>query len=86
MFEEITRDISGQIDFHYQSQKKIISATARQLAALIKAEKSITQRSLLKKMDWDSSIKFNGYRRYILDDKQIIEESGNWKSIYINVE
>jgi hypothetical protein len=37
-------------------------------------------------MDWDSSIKFNGYRRYILDDKQIIEESGNWKSIYINVE
>ena len=86
MFEEITRDISGQIDFQYQSQKKIISATARQLAALIKTEKSITQRSLLKKLDWESSIKFNGYRRYILDDKQIIEVSGNWKSIYINVE
>jgi hypothetical protein len=85
MFEEITRDISGQIDFQYQSQKKIISATARQLAALIKIEKSITQRSLLKKLDWDSSIKFNGYRRYILDDKQITEKYGTWRSIYIKV-
>ena len=85
MFEEITRYISGQIDFQYQSQKKIISATARQLAALIKTEKSITQRSLLKKLDWDSSIKFNGYRRYILDDKQITEKYGTWRSIYIKV-
>ena len=85
MFEEITRDISGQIDFQYQSQKKIISATARQLAALIKTEKSITQRSLLKKLDWESFIKFNGYRRYILDDKQITEKSGTWRSIYIKV-
>ena len=86
MYEEVIEDISGQIDFHYQSQKKIISATARQLAALIKKEKSITHRGLLKKMVWDSSIKFNGYRRYILDDKQIKEESDNWRSVYIKAE
>ena len=86
MYEEIVQDISDQIDFHYQSQKKIISATARQLAALIKKEKSITHRRLLKKMVWDSSIKFNGYRRYILDDKQIKEESDNWRSVYIKTE
>ena len=82
MFEEITRDISTQIDFQYQSQQKIISATARQVAAFIKSEKSITHRRLLKKMGWDASVKFSGYRRYILDDKQIIEEPGNWKSVY----
>ena len=29
MYEEIVQDISGQIDLHYQSQKKIISATSK---------------------------------------------------------
>tara|TARA_Y100000590_G_scaffold103630_1_gene117777 strand:- start:669 stop:1841 length:1173 start_codon:yes stop_codon:yes gene_type:complete len=86
MLEEISQNISAQINSQYNSQKKIISAISRQIVSLIKEEKSITHRVLLKKMHWDSSVKFNGYRRYILDDKQIDEEPGNWKSIYTNIE
>ena len=82
MLNEITNSISKQVDSIFEGQKKIVSVTARKLSLLIKSESSISQRRLLNRLGWDNSRKFNGYRKYLLDDKQIIEEPDNWKSIY----
>ncbi len=79
----VTGDISNQISTLYKNQKKIISSKARELAELIKKEKRISQRDLLRRMVWGAETKFNEYRSYLLSDKNIVEEKDHWKSIYL---
>jgi hypothetical protein len=54
---------------------------------LIKMERRMTQRELMKRLarrwDWDKNIKFNGYRKSILADRNIYEAPGEWKTEYV---
>ena len=83
LFSSVVKEISGDMAMLYGNQKKIISSKSREISELIKKEKRISQREILKKTGWDTETKFNQYRSYLLSDKNITEEKDNWKSIYL---
>ena len=59
----------------------------RDMIRLIKMERKISHRELMKKLarrwDWDRTIKFNGYRKTILADRNIHEAPDQWKVEYV---
>ena len=83
LFSSVVNEISVDIATLYSNQKKLISSKAREVSELIKKEKRISQREILRRTGWDTKTKFNQYRSYLLSDKNIIEEKDNWKSIYL---
>ena len=83
LFSSVVKEISKDIDRLYANQKKLISSKSRDICELIKKEKRISQREILRRTGWDAKTKFNQYRIYLLSDKNIKEEKDNWKSIYL---
>ncbi len=87
MLEENTRSFSEKINELYSSHRSMNNDITRDMIRLIKMERRITQRELMKKLarrwDWDASIKFSGYRKTILADRNIHEAPGSWKVEYV---
>ena len=83
LFSCVVKEISKDIVKLYGSQKILISSKSREISELIKKEKRISQREILRRLGWDAKTKFNQYRNYLLSDKNIKEEKNNWKSIYL---
>ena len=87
ILEENTRVFSDKINELYSSHRSMKNDITRDMIRLIKMERRITQRELMKKLarrwDWDKNIKFNGYRKSILADRNIYESPGKWKTEYV---
>ena len=87
MLEENTRFFSEKINELYSSHRSMNNDITRDMIRLIKMERRITHRELMKKLarrwDWDATIKFSGYRKTILADKSIHEAVGQWKVEYV---
>ena len=87
ILKENTQTFSDKINELYSSHRSMKNEITRDMIRLIKMERRITQRELMKKLarrwDWDKNIKFNGYRKSILADRSIYEAHGEWKTEYI---
>ena len=87
MLEENTRSFSDKINELYSSHRSMNNDITRDMIRLIKMERRISHRELMKKLarrwDWDGTIKFNGYRKTILADRNIHEAPGQWKAEYV---
>ena len=87
ILEENAKQIGDKINELYSSHRSMKNDITRDMIRLIKMERRITQRQLISKLarrwDWDRNIKFNGYRKTILADRNIHEAYGTWKSEYI---
>lgn len=83
LFSSVVGEISKDLVMFYDNQRKIISSKAREISELVKKERRISQREILKREGWDAKTKFNPYRGYLLSDKNITEDKDNWKSVYI---
>ena len=87
ILEENAKQIGDKINELYSSHRSMKNDITRDMIRLIKMERRITQRQLISKLarrwDWDRNIKFNGYRKTILADRNIHEAYGTWKSEYV---
>ena len=87
ILEENIREFSDKINELYSSHRSMKNEITRDMIRIIKMERKITQRELMKKLarrwDWDKNIKFNGYRKSILADRSIYEAPEKWKTEYI---
>ena len=83
LFSSVVGEISTDLVMLYDNQRKIISSKAREISELVKKERRISQREILRREGWDAETKFNPYRGYLLSDKNITEDKDNWKSVYI---
>lgn len=87
ILEENTRAFSDKINELYSAHRSMKNDITRDMIRLIKMERRMTQRELMKRLarrwDWDKNIKFNGYRKSILADRNIYEAPGEWKTEYV---